>query len=91
MKIQHQISFDGEIIYLLRSILNKENQIMSSMDDLNQAISDLTISINAEIQALSDAKASNNDAAVEQAVSNLKALNGQLQASVAPTQVASQA
>ena len=61
---------------------------MSALDDLNQAVSDITTSVAAEIQALSDAKAANNDAGIEQAVSNLKTLNSQLQASVAPSEPA---
>ncbi len=66
------------------SIHRKLDKIMTAIDDLNSAISDLTVSIGNEIKALEDAKASSNDVAVEQAVSNLKNLNSQLQASVTP-------
>jgi len=84
MNINHTIRLDDTIIFLLKQIILKENQIMSSIDDLNAAISDLTTSITNEVSALESARASNNDVAVEQAVSNLKALNTQLQNSVTP-------
>lgn len=80
----HNAFFEQEVISLLKTILQKENSIMSSIDDLNAAVSDITVSIANEIQALQNAQASNNDVAIEQAVSNLKTLNTQLQASVTP-------
>lgn len=70
---------------LLELILQKVTRIMSALDDLNQAITDITTSIDAEITALQNAQASNNDVAIEQAVTNLKDLNTKLQSSVTPT------
>lgn len=67
-------------------INRKLDKIMSALEDLNSAVSDITVSINNEIQALATAQANGNDAGIEQAVTNLRALNTQLQTSLAPTQ-----
>ena len=77
--------------YKLHEIHKDIKYIMTALDDLNQAISDITISVSNEIAALESAKASSNDVAVEQAVTNLKALNTQLQNSVTPAQPAAPA
>jgi len=70
----------------LTEINRKLNHIMSALDDLNTAVSNLTVSVNAEIQALNTAVANSDSAGIETAVANLNALNTQLQTSVAPTQ-----
>lgn len=71
-----------EFHQLLHEIHKDIKLIMTAIDDLNQAITDLSTSIDNEISALTTALTSNNDAAIETAVSNLKTLNSKLQASV---------
>lgn len=61
---------------------------MSSLDDLNSAVSALSTSVDAEIAALNAALANNDSVAIEAAVANLNALNAKLQASVTPPVVA---
>lgn len=75
---------EGEVLFLLTTINDKVNYLMTALDDLNVAVATLTTSISAEIAALTAAQAGNDDAGVEAAVANLNALNTQLQASVTP-------
>lgn len=80
---------EAKIDYLtvyLDSIERKLNKIMSALDDLNLAVSNLTVSVSNEITALNTAIANSDSAGIETAVSNLNALNTQLQTSIAPTQ-----
>lgn len=59
---------------------------MSALDDLNTAVSNLTVSVSNEITALNTALANSDQSGIETAVTNLNALNTQLQTSIAPTQ-----
>jgi outer membrane murein-binding lipoprotein Lpp len=76
--------YNHEVLELLKEIIHKENHIMSAIDDLNAAVTQLSTSISNEITALQAALANNNDAAIETAVTNINALNTQLVASVTP-------
>jgi hypothetical protein len=57
---------------------------MTAIDDLKAAVAQLSTDIAAEIAALTAALAGGNDAAIEEVVTNLKALSVQLETSVAP-------
>ena len=65
-------------------ILQREKTIMSALDDLKAAVAQLSTDVANEITALEAALSSNNDAAIEESVANLKQLSANLQASVAP-------
>jgi hypothetical protein len=68
----------------LDQILANQEKIMTAVDDLKAAVAQISTDVAAEIAALLAAQASGNDAAIEEAVTNLKALSVQLEASVAP-------
>jgi uncharacterized protein YoxC len=70
----------------IHSIHRKLDKIMSALDDLNTAVSALTVSVGNEITALNTALANSDAAGIETAVANLNTLNTQLQTSIAPTQ-----
>lgn len=57
---------------------------MAAIDDLKAALAQLSTDIAAEIAALQAALASGSDADIETAVTQMKALSAQLEASVAP-------
>lgn len=65
-------------------VLAKQEATMAAIDDLKAALAQLSTDIAAEIAALQAALTSNNDAAIEDAVTNMKALSAQLESSVAP-------
>lgn len=68
----------------LDQILAQQEKTMAAIDDLKAALAQLSTDIAAEIAALQAALTSNNDAAIEDAVTNMKSLSAQLEASVAP-------
>jgi oligoendopeptidase F len=68
----------------LDRVLANQEATMAAIDDLKSALAQLSTDIAAEIAALQAALTSNNDAAIEDAVTNMKALSAQLEASVAP-------
>lgn len=74
------------VYWLVKETNVKVSILMSALDDLNTAVSNLTVSVNTEITALNTALANSDSAGIETAVANLNALNTQLQTSVAPTQ-----
>lgn len=65
-------------------ILQRETTIMAAVDDLKAAVTQLATDVTNEITALQAAVSSNDTAAIEDAVTNLKTLSANLQASVAP-------
>jgi hypothetical protein len=68
----------------LDKILANQEKTMAAIDDLKAALAQLSTDIAAEIAALQAALTGGNDAAIEDAVANMKALSAQLEASVAP-------
>lgn len=74
----------------LEHINRKIDKLMSALDDLNTAVANLTVSINAEITALNTALSNSDQAGIESAVTNLNNLNAQLQSSI-PAPVVAQA
>lgn len=65
-------------------ILQREREIMTAQEDLKAAVTQLATDVANEITALQTALASEDTAAIEDAVTNLKQLSTNLQASVAP-------
>lgn len=66
----------------LDRVLANQEATMAAIDDLKAALAQLSTDIAAEIAALQAALTSNNDAAIEDAVTNMKALSAQLESSV---------
>ena len=85
-QLRVELAFDKKAQHLLEKLITREYQLMSALDDLNQAIVDISVDIDNEIQALAQAQSSNNDAAIEQSVSKLQDLSSKLKTSIAPTQ-----
>jgi hypothetical protein len=68
----------------LDRVLANQEKTMAAIDDLKAALAQLSSDIAAEITALQAALTTNNDAAIEEAVANMKVLSAQLESSVAP-------
>lgn len=64
--------------------LQREKTIMTAQEDLKAIVTQLGIDVANEITALQTALTSGDDAAIEESVTNLKALSAQMQASIAP-------